>query len=167
MLGFIRNSQIIFQSCYTILYSQQQSMGVPAFSFCTVVLFLVHFLTSSMMWALYRHSLQYSQGFPGGSGVRNLPACQAGDVGSIPGWGKIPWRRKWQPTPVFLPEKSHGQRSLVGYSPWDHKRVGHDLVPKWQYSCLDWTVDFISFSVPWASIKLEIKFSKVKHIPLG
>ena len=31
--------------------------------------------------------------------------------------GKIPWRRKWQPTPVFLPGKSHGQRSLVGYSP--------------------------------------------------
>jgi len=30
--------------------------------------------------------------------------------------GKIPWRRKWQPTPVFLPEKSHGQRSLAGYS---------------------------------------------------
>ena len=35
--------------------------------------------------------------------------------------GKIPWRRKWQPTPVLLPGKSHGQRSLVGYSPWDHK----------------------------------------------
>ena len=34
---------------------------------------------------------------------------------------KIPWRRKWQPTPVFLPGKSHGQRSLAGYSPWDHK----------------------------------------------
>ena len=32
--------------------------------------------------------------------------------------GKIPWRRKWQPTPVFLPGKSYGQRSLVGYSPW-------------------------------------------------
>ena len=31
---------------------------------------------------------------------------------------KIPWRRKWQPTPVFLPGESHGQRSLVGYSPW-------------------------------------------------
>ena len=40
---------------------------------------------------------------------------------------KIPWRRKWQPTPVFLPGKSHGQRSLVGYSPWGHKRVGHNL----------------------------------------
>ena len=35
--------------------------------------------------------------------------------------GKIPWRRKWQPTPVFLPEESHGQRSLGGYSPWGRK----------------------------------------------
>ena len=34
---------------------------------------------------------------------------------------KIPWRRKWQPTPVFLPGKFHGQRSLVGYSPWGHQ----------------------------------------------
>ena len=36
---------------------------------------------------------------------------------------KIPWRRKWQPTPVFLPGESHGQRSLVGYSPWGHKEL--------------------------------------------
>ena len=35
--------------------------------------------------------------------------------------GKITWRRKWLPTPVPLPGKSHGQRSLVGYSPWGHK----------------------------------------------
>ena len=34
---------------------------------------------------------------------------------------KIPWRRKWQSTPVFLPGKSYGQRSLAGYSPWGHK----------------------------------------------
>ena len=38
---------------------------------------------------------------------------------------KIPWRRTWQPTPVFLPGEFHGQRSLVGYSPWS-QRVGHD-----------------------------------------
>ena len=38
------------------------------------------------------------------------------------GW-KIPCKRAWQPTPVFLPGKSHGQRSLVGYSPWDHKEL--------------------------------------------
>ena len=37
--------------------------------------------------------------------------------------GKILWRRKWQPTPVFLPGESHGQRSLVGYNPWGHKEV--------------------------------------------
>ena len=34
---------------------------------------------------------------------------------------KIPWRTAWQPTPVFLPGESHGQRSLEGYSPWGHK----------------------------------------------
>ena len=48
--------------------------------------------------------------------------CQAGEVGSIPGsnpWvGKIPWRRKWQPTPVFLPGESQGQQSLVGCRLW-------------------------------------------------
>jgi len=50
-----------------------------------------------------------------------------GDPGSIPGsdpWvRKIPWRRKWQPTPVLLPGKSYGRRSLVGYSPWGHKEL--------------------------------------------
>ena len=50
--------------------------------------------------------------------AKNLPA-NAGDVrdaGSIPGFRKIPWRRAWHPTPVFLPGESHGQRSLVEYS---------------------------------------------------
>ena len=37
--------------------------------------------------------------------------------------GKIPWRRKWQPTLVPLPGKSHGQRSLAGYSPWGHREL--------------------------------------------
>ena len=37
--------------------------------------------------------------------------------------GKIPWRRKWQPTPVFVPGKSHGQRNLAGYSLWGHKEL--------------------------------------------
>ena len=43
---------------------------------------------------------------------------------------KICWRRKWQSTPVFLPGESHGQRSLVGYSPWGGKRVRHGLATK-------------------------------------
>ena len=55
--------------------------------------------------------------------VKNPPA-NAGDireVGSIPGSGRSPWRRAWQPTPVFFPEESHGQSSLAGYSPWGAK----------------------------------------------
>ena len=53
--------------------------------------------------------------------VKNSPA-NAGDSGLIPrGVGKIPWRREWQPIPVFLPGKSHGQGSLAVYSPWGCK----------------------------------------------
>ena len=43
------------------------------------------------------------------------------------------WRRKWQPTPVFLPEKSHGWRSLVGYSPWD--REESDMTERLDFLC--------------------------------
>ena len=43
--------------------------------------------------------------------------------GFNPWAGKTPWSRKWQPTPVFLPGKSHGQQSLADYSPWDHKEL--------------------------------------------
>ena len=49
--------------------------------------------------------------------VNNLPA-NVRDAGSIPGSGRFPWSRKWQPTPGFLPRKSHGERSLVDYSSW-------------------------------------------------
>ena len=45
-------------------------------------------------------------------------ACQCGRCGFSPWVRKIPWRREWQPTPVFAPVKSHGWRSLAGYSPW-------------------------------------------------
>ena len=65
-------------------------------------------------------------GFPGGSVVKNLPV-NAGDAGFDPWVRKILWRTRWQLTPVFLPWKPHGQRSLVGYSPWGGKRVRHDL----------------------------------------
>ena len=46
-------------------------------------------------------------------------SCSEADLGV----GKIPWRRKWQPTPVFLPGESHGERRLVGYSPWGGKEL--------------------------------------------
>ena len=53
--------------------------------------------------------------------VKNPPA-RAGDVREeVPSLRKIPWRKAWQPIPVFLPEESHGQRSLEGYSPQGRK----------------------------------------------
>ena len=56
-------------------------------------------------------SLLHTFDFPGGSDGKGSD-CNAGDVGLIPGLGRFPGR-KWQPTPVLLPRKSHGQRSLV------------------------------------------------------
>ena len=54
--------------------------------------------------------------------VKNLPVkVEDRRHGFDPWVGKNPWRRKWQPTPIFLPGKFHGQRSLVGYSPWGPK----------------------------------------------
>ena len=64
-------------------------------------------------------------GFPGGSGVKNPPANagDSGDAGLIPGVKKLPWRRKWQPTPVFLPEESHDREDPGGLQPWGHPNL--------------------------------------------
>ena len=59
-----------------------------------------------------------------GSSVGKESACNAGEPG-------LTWRRKWQSTPVFLPGKSHGLRSLAGYSSWG-RRVGHNWATKQQ-----------------------------------
>ena len=68
-------------------------------------------------------SIDKMSGSGGASGKE--PACQCRDLrvtGSIPGSERFPQRRTWQPTPVFLPGESHGQRSsLASYSPWGHK----------------------------------------------
>ena len=70
---------------------------------------------------LFPYSLP--QGFPGGIVVKNLPSNAEDRRGA--GFdlqvGKIPWRRKWLPSPVSLPGKPYGQRSLVGYSSWSCK----------------------------------------------
>ena len=65
-----------------------------------------------------------NKGFSSGT-VGKEPACGCKRC-RIDTWvGKIPWSRKWQPIPVFLPGKFHGQRSLGSYSPWGSLRVGH------------------------------------------
>ena len=80
-----------------------------------------------VMWKRnsYLFRCSHALGFPGGS-VGKESACNAGDLGLIPGLGRSPGGGNGNPpTPVFLPGKPHGQRSLVGYSLWDW-RVGHD-----------------------------------------
>ena len=64
---------------------------------------------------------------------------------------KIPWRRKWSLAPAFLPGKSHGQKNLVGYSPWSCRRVRYNLATKQQQQQqsmqgrLVWTWNSIQF----------------------
>ena len=88
---------------------QPQPLGC---SVCSVPFFF--FFNILILWS------NVHRGFPGGSVVKNLPA-NAGEEQPNPRVGKIPWRRRWQPTPVFLPGKVHGQRNLAGYSPRGHK----------------------------------------------
>ena len=68
-------------------------------------------------------TMAFLLGFPGGTSGKE-PDCQCRRCKRLsfsPCLGKIPQRRVWQPTPVFLPRESHGQRSLMGYSPQTHK----------------------------------------------
>ena len=93
--------------------------------------------------------------------VKNLPAVQETQV------EKIPWRRTWQPTPVFLPGESHGQRSLVGYSSWGRKELDmteateHVLPKQGAQACFHYEQeDKASLLFPWESeIKMEGSFS--------
>ena len=64
-------------------------------------------------------------GLPGGASGKesNCQRRRHERYGFDPWVRKIPWSRKWQPTPVFLTGKSHGQRSLVGYGPQDRKEL--------------------------------------------
>ena len=80
-------------------------------------------------------------------------ACQswrARDADLIPAWvRKIPWRRKWQPTPVLLPGKFHAQRSLVGYSPWGCKKS--DMTEWLHFTSLHFTLCKWEAKESWSS----------------
>ena len=81
---------------------------------------------------------------------------------------KVPWRKEWQPPAVFLPEKSQGQRSLVGYNPWGRKRVRRDLGTKKQTKNPGLTKQ----QIPWLKSHFHGKrqtteASDVFFIPLG
>ena len=75
--------------------------------------------TYYILESIFNVNLIYIPDFPGSTVVKNLPTRAGGCKrhGFNPWVGKISWRRKWQPTLVFLPGKFYGQRKLVGYSP--------------------------------------------------
>ena len=78
-------------------------------------------LTALFVESIILSSVNYID-FPGGLDCKKL-ACQW-ERSRFDLWvRKIPWRREWQPTPVFLPGECHEQRSLAGYSPWGHKAL--------------------------------------------
>ena len=108
-------------------------------------------------WGIHPHGLPrasrvVSQGFPGGSVVRNLPgnARDTGDVGSLPESGRSHGEGSGNPLQYFCLENPHGQRSLKGYSPWDHKRVRHDLATK--HACLVAHLNLITSRKPYLII---------------
>ena len=87
-------------------------------------------------------SLDQYLSFPGGSDGKASVCLQCGRPRFNPWVREIPWRRNWQRTPVFMPGKFHGWRSLVSYSPWGHKEsdtterlhlisVGIDVISPW------------------------------------
>ena len=86
---------------------------------------LAHSLERLQGCAVCIHSLQYQLPYAGLPWWlrRQRIWLQGRRPGFHPSVGKIPWRREWQPTPVFLPGEFHGERNLVGYSPWDHKEL--------------------------------------------
>ena len=103
------NTPVIVSTCQGLLFKGY------------ILFFILLFKIIYLIW------LHLVLGFQSGTSGKE-PTCQCRRCkrhGFEPWVGKIPWRRAWQPTPVFLPGESHGQRSLAGYSPWG-RRVKHD-----------------------------------------
>ena len=95
------------------------------------------------LWGLFSkgtNPILYHLSFPGGSDGKLC--LQYRRPGFDPWVGKIPWRKAWQPTPVFPPGKSHGQRSLMGYTPWSC-RVGHDWATNFAFTLPSWPIHFL------------------------
>ena len=98
--------------CHALLQGIFPTQGSnPGLPHCRQILYCLSHQGSP---CLNTRSLYFLRASPGGSDGKES-ACDIGDLGSIP---EIPWRREWQPTPVFLPGEFHGQRSVAGYSPW-------------------------------------------------
>ena len=104
------------------LRNQQANVITTYYMGLSISVYYVRVMAKINLEILGLHREIY-MGFPAGTSGKELTwKCRRHKRRRFSPWvGKIPWRRRWQPTPVFLPGESHGQRSLVVYSPWDHK----------------------------------------------
>ena len=93
----------------------QPCQALSSLGFLDISLFEL-FLSLLISLKLFAENL----GFPGGSDGKES-ACSVGDLGSTPVLGRFPWRRAWQPTPIFLHGEYHEQREEPGYNPWGLK----------------------------------------------
>ena len=137
---------LLHTHAYTHKYINKHIIGIRQQSFrpssyCDYILMCI---------SLYLYVINRGRGLPWWlSGKEST--CQWRRHRFDPWVEKIPWRKKWQPTPVFLPGKSYGQvdrgiwQRLAGYGLWGHKRVGHDSATKRQQQwrqewaiCLTW-----------------------------
>ena len=117
-------------------------------SWC-VFLFLNQWL---MLCFEFFHPCSSEMGFSVTQTVKNLPAILETQIWFNPWIRKIPWRREWLPTPVFLPGEFHGQRSLAGYSPWAIKsqtslsdfHFHQDICLQFFFSCVSLSAVHIS-----------------------
>ena len=111
------------------IYIHEYRIFVFLISFCVTNSRPIHIIINDTISFLFCGWVILHVGLPWWLSGKD-PACRCRRHEFDLWFWKIAWRRKWQPTLVFLLGKSHGQRSLAGYSPWSCKRVRHNLAMK-------------------------------------
>ena len=151
--------QIVFQ-----IVSYQTSPEWRCFILFRVPSLLCLFFVCLFFSCSYNHLTHYvfrcglSRWF---SGKESTCKCKRHERFRFDPWiRKIPWRRKWQPPPIFLPRKFHGQRSLGGHSPWGHK--GLDPTEHTRYIRVSW---LLSLGCPLLAGNSLVLFSTLSTVP--
>ena len=104
--------------CVQGLHSSNLALGILLLSFCDFGGYQTDISGMKMLHLVVNIFHRWNSGKESACQCKRHRKCRF-----YPWMGKIPWSRKWQPTPVFLPGTSHGQRSLTGYRPWGRKEL--------------------------------------------